>query len=270
MCRFVGYFGHNEILLSELIEKPENSLIKQSHAAKEGTHGVNADGFGIAWYNFEVDTNPGIFKSIQPAWNDTNLLHLARKIKSSCFLAHIRASTVGDVNQSNCHPFSYSAYSMVHNGTIKNFDTYKRGLLNELDDQLFLSVKGNTDSESFFFLIMHIMQKLNISLEQAVKKAIQRIVELQRQESSDIFSRLNIVMTNGHEFLATRFVSKDKESLLLNYSVTKTEAKIDSLIVSSESLGDSHSFDWQRLPENHYLYVNKNTMTLKIEPIDLQ
>src|SRR6056300_1646366 len=113
MCRFLTYFSNQPILLENLLDKPTNSLIKQSHEAKEGTHGVNADGFGIAWYDFDIDSHPGVFKSIQPAWNDNNLIHLSQKIRSPCFLAHVRASTIGDVNQNNCHPFAYENYAFA-------------------------------------------------------------------------------------------------------------------------------------------------------------
>ena len=107
MCRLIGYRGKTSISLSELIEKPENSLIKQSLETKLGKKGINADGFGISWYNQDIDNTPGIFKSTQPAWNDNNLKHLCNKLLSNCFLGHVRASTVGDVTINNCHPFSY-------------------------------------------------------------------------------------------------------------------------------------------------------------------
>ena len=144
MCRLVAYFGKEKILIQDLLVTPENSLIKQSHRAREGGHGINADGFGIAWYDFSLDHKPGLFKSIQPAWNDYNLKHLARKISSNCFLAHVRASTVGDVLQSNCHPFAYKEFSMVHNGTIRNFNQYKMQFIEKMGVELFLKIKGNT------------------------------------------------------------------------------------------------------------------------------
>ena len=77
MCRIAAYFGLKEVFLEELLAKPKHSLIRQSHNAKEGTHGINADGFGLSWYNFDISSTPGIFKSTQPAWNDLNLIHLS-------------------------------------------------------------------------------------------------------------------------------------------------------------------------------------------------
>lgn len=263
MCRFAAYFGDTEILLDELLSKPKNSLIKQSREAMEGLHGINADGFGSAWYNFDISNYPGIFKSTQPAWNDNNLMHLSQKIKSSCFLAHVRASTVGDVNQNNCHPFAFQEYSFVHNGTIKNFDHYKKKIINAINEDLFLNIKGNTDSEYFFFLIMHFV-KQNHNLENALRNAINWVVDAQKPH--DDFSRINIVITNGDELIATRFVSKNEKSLSLKYFPTSKGAKLSSLILSSESL-DGNDEGWGELPENHYIYINKNDMQIKIEQI---
>lgn len=264
MCRFAAYFSHKEIALDELLSQPKNSLIKQSHEAREGTNGINADGFGIAWYNPDISNCPGIFKSTQPAWNDSNLMHISQKIKSPCFLAHVRASTVGDVNQSNCHPFAFQEYSLVHNGTIRNFENYKKKIINKIDEALFLNIKGNTDSEHLFFLIMHFV-KQNNNLESSVKKAISWIVDA--QEYYDGFSRINIVITNGSELMATRFVSKGEKSLSLRYlSKTNGKDKIDSLTISSESLDDNDIL-WSELPENHFLYINKDDMKLKIEQL---
>ena len=257
MCRFAAYFGHEEIVLDELLSKPKNSLIKQSHEAREGIHGINADGFGLAWYNFDISPAPGIFKSTQPAWNDNNLIHISQKIKSPCFLAHVRASTIGDVNQNNCHPFSFEEYSMVHNGTIRNFEKYKKRLIDSIEENLFLQIKGNTDSECFFFLIMHFLRQKN-NLVLSVKKAINWIANI--QENCDGFSRINIVITNGNELMATRFVSKGEKSLSLKYySKSKEHNKISSLILSSEALSDDDKL-WQELPENHYIFLNKNHM----------
>ena len=42
MCRFVTYFGP-QILISDLLYEPENSLIRQSLHARERTEPLNGD-----------------------------------------------------------------------------------------------------------------------------------------------------------------------------------------------------------------------------------
>lgn len=262
MCRFIAYFGKNPKLISELLERPENSLIRQSHHAREGLHGINGDGFGLAWYNPKITPNPGVFKSKQPAWNDNNLIHLARMIESECFLSHVRASTVGDVSRTNCHPFIYDRFAIVHNGTIRHFDKIRRSLLALLDDELFGKVKGNTDSECFFFLIIHFMRSKNQTLIEATKEAVHWVVAAQSKDSDDHFSRINIAITNGQELLATRFVSKEHGSLSLNYSASTDKNGLKSIILSSEALTDCES-NWVEMKENSYLYVNQHSMQIE-------
>ncbi|MCB1080803.1 MAG: class II glutamine amidotransferase [Chlamydiia bacterium] len=262
MCRFVAYIGSKSILIKDLLETPSNSLIKQSKEAKHGHHGLNADGFGFAWYNKDIEPSPGIFKSIQPAWNDKNLLHLSRKIVSNCFLGHVRASTVGDVVFNNCHPFSYKEYSFVHNGTIRFFEKVHRALINELNDDFFEKLKSQTDSELIFFLIMQYLESdPNPSLEKALIKAFNRVIELQIDHDQDHFSRLNIVITNGSEMIATRFVSKDHDPLSLYYS-TRGFFPSDSnafespyVLVASEPLNDL-DHEWSEVPANSYLTIS--------------
>ncbi|MGB4191838.1 MAG: class II glutamine amidotransferase [Rickettsiales bacterium] len=259
MCRFVAYIGEEALLIANLLVNPKNSLVKQSKSAHNDQHRVNADGFGMAWYNFKVNNEPAIFKSIQPAWNDSNLISLSKTIESKCFMGHIRASTIGDVSNRNCHPFFYKEYTMVHNGTIDNFNKIRRSLMEQLSDEFFLSIKGNTDSECLFFLIMeYVHSGSGMPLAEAIKKAFEWINNAQDEADS---SRLNIVITNGKEMIATRFSSKDSKILSLSY--LKRNDK--SFIIASEPL-DDHVNEWCELPVNHYLSIKNNVNNIEVSP----
>ncbi len=265
MCRIICYKGVNSILISELIEKPENSLINQSIAAKLGEHGTNADGFGIAWYDQQIDDTPGIFKSIRPAWNDTNLKHLSNKILSNCFLGHVRASTVGDVTINNCHPFSYNKYSFIHNRTIHNFEKIRRSLLNTINSKLFTQIKAQTDSEHLFYLIMHfLINNENQNLEIAMLNAFNWINEKQLNNDSKCFSKLNIIITDGNQIVATRFASKNNEPISLYYNINKD----NSITIDSEPLSNTQIPEWNLLPPNSYLINKKDSLNFKIKYFD--
>ena len=113
MCRFTAYIGANPILLADLITRPSRSIIRQSFDCRERTQvadrpseafqaaWLNGDGFGIGWYGEADGSDPGlditpcVFKELKPAWNSCNLEHLAEKIESKLFLAHIRAAGPG-------------------------------------------------------------------------------------------------------------------------------------------------------------------------------
>ena len=102
--------------VEDLLYKPENSLVVQSLHSQLGAETTNGDGFGVGWYG-DGET-PGVFRSIEPAWNDRNLRELAAHIRSPPVLAHIRASTGSPVQQTNCHPFRHGRWLWMHNGLI--------------------------------------------------------------------------------------------------------------------------------------------------------
>ena len=268
MCRLAAYFGKTPIIMADVLGKPEHSLIEQSRAARSGRFGINADGFGMSWYNLDASDEPGIFRSTQPAWNDSNLLHIANVIKSNCFLGHIRASTVGDVNQNNCHPFSYQQYSFVHNGTIRNFNNIKRALINRLDDELFLEIKGNTDSECLFFLIMQYLKSAEAkNMEDAVNLAFNWVVEEQSKHGPEDFSRLNIVLSDGNHMIATRMVSEGKDPISLFYAEEDAKNGGQDITIASEELYDMDDV-WTEVPENHYLLLSGKDPKIELKKFE--
>jgi glutamine amidotransferase len=286
MCRFVAYLGKKPVILNEVLDKPENSLINQSRKTRGGNPGLNADGFGIGWYDHAIDNKPGVFKSIQPAWNDHNLRHIASKIRSKCFMGHVRASTVGDVNTFNCHPFAYEDFLFVHNGTIRDFEKIKRKTLGQLSDEKFELIKGETDSEHFFALVMDILyqEKKTFQLSdiaQAVREAISQITTLQKTLPGDPFSRINIAITDGKQMIVTRYVSStDQEALSLHYALGDyidtdsaetvmhdTSQKPGAVIIASEPLTD-YTNEWREVPANHMLLIDEQ-LNVSLESINI-
>lgn len=241
-----------------LMEWP-NSLITQSRLAKESKTCINGDGFGIGWYNREIDDEPAIFRSVRPAWNDANLSSLASKVLSKCSLAHIRASTVGDVALANCHPFGYKEFLFVHNGTIQNFSKIRKKLLCSMNEPYFGQIKGQTDSEHIFFKIMEEVEKkgppTTKGLYEALQTTIDYLNQLFQSEASEADFRINSVLTNGEIMVVMRY-SNLPETLphTLYYS---TEAVSDALMIASEKLTDSEN-TWKEIPANHALLIEKN------------
>ena len=138
MCRWLAYTG-SPILLTNVLYTPVHSLIDQSLYSKLGAETTNGDGFGIGWY--DAAPAPGVFRSIEPAWNDQNLRELAGHVSSHLFFAHIRAAIGSPVQQTNCHPFRYGRWLWMHNGFIDGFAAIKRDLVLAVDQSLFPEIK---------------------------------------------------------------------------------------------------------------------------------
>ncbi|MCA9140418.1 MAG: class II glutamine amidotransferase, partial [Planctomycetales bacterium] len=135
MCRFAIYMGP-PITLDLLTTRPDYSLIHQSHKSRMREEPLNGDGFGLSWYVPDISTQPAQYRSVRPAWNNVNLLHLARVSRSGVIMAHVRAATAGfGVTESNCHPFACGPYAFMHNGSVGEFQKLKRPLRRELTDE---------------------------------------------------------------------------------------------------------------------------------------
>src|SRR5215211_3586843 len=213
MCRWLTYSG-SPILLEELLYKPEHSLIDQSLHARLGVEPTNGDGFGVGWYDANAHA-PAIFRSVEPAWNDRNLREVAGHVESPLFLAHIRASTGTPVQQTNCHPFRYGRWLWVHNGLVRDFPRVKRQLALAVDESLYTSIEGSTDSELLFFLA------LTLGLEDDPPGAVERMAglveEAGRRHSVEHPLQMTIATTDGESVWAFRYLS-ERRSRSLYYS----------------------------------------------------
>lgn len=274
MCRFVGYIG-SKILLADLITRPENSLIRQSYKARERLEPLNGDGFGIGWYVPEITIEPGVFKSIAPAWSNRNLSNLAEHIESGCFFAHIRAASPGMlVSEINCHPFRYGRFLWMHNGTIEGFNSIKRILRRSLPDYLYQSVEGTTDSEHAFAVFLNLLgeknEKLNAAcLANCLVKTVWQLEEWARKAEITKPSIYNFAVTDGENIATVRYVSDPEiEPITLyfskpgKYQCCNGEAQIVDccaeevgIIIASERL-TKESDDWTRVAPNHVVTID--------------
>ena len=212
MCRWLAYSG-SPIRLEELLVKRDRSLIDQSLHARQGATTTNGDGFGVGWY--EEGETPRLYRSIHPAWNDRNLRELAAGISSRLFFSHIRASTGTAIQETNTHPFRYGRWLWMHNGLIRDFPRVKRELALAVDESLYPSIEGTTDSETMFYLA------LTFGLESDPVGAVERMVgvveDTGRAHGIQHPIQMTIATTDGRSVWAFRY-SSEGDSRSLYYS----------------------------------------------------
>jgi glutamine amidotransferase len=155
MCRWLAYSGE-PLQPSELILHPQHSLIAQSLDSPLGAETVNGDGFGFGWYPTDPQAGsvPGVFRSVEPAWNDQNLRELTQAIESPLFFSHVRAAAGPPIQQTICHPFRSQTWLFMHNGALAEFGSVKRDLTFAVDPSLYPHIQGTTDSEVLFHLAL--------------------------------------------------------------------------------------------------------------------
>lgn len=267
MCRWLAYSG-KPIPLEEMILLPENSLIDQSMSAKMSPNPTNGDGFGLGWYNSKGE--PGVYRGVQPAWNDPNLRDLAHHLESPMFLAHVRRSTGTPVQQSNCHPFRHGSWLFVHNGLIYGYEEIRRSMLLEIDASLFSEIRGSTDSELMFLLA------LTYGLEDDPIGAMERMVgmveRLGKQAGIPHPMQMTVGVTEGKTLYCVRY-STTNDSRTLFYS-TDISALRDlypdedlsiysdaSRLITSEPV-DELSQTWNPVPESCSIIVHDEDIEL--------
>jgi predicted glutamine amidotransferase len=263
MCRWLAYTG-SPILLTDVLYTPAHSLIDQSLHSRLGAETTNGDGFGIGWY--DTAPAPGVFRSIEPAWNDANLRELAGHVSSPLFFAHIRAAIGSAVQQTNCHPFRHGRWLWMHNGFIDGFATVKRDLVLAVDESLFAEIKGQADSEVLFYLA------LSFGLEddppEAVARAIGFVEACGRARGVRYPFQGTIATTDGENLWAFRYSSDSMaRSLFFSRDIHAVrqlapdreilrEVSDDTRLVVSEPVGDLPGA-WVEMPNASYGVVSK-------------
>ena len=256
MCRWLAYSG-TPILLEEVLVKRDRSLIDQSLHSRLGATTTNGDGFGVGWY--DTGGTPRLYRSTHPAWNDRNLRELAAGVSSPLFLAHIRASTGTAIQETNTHPFRHGRWLWMHNGLIREFPRLKRELVLAVDDSLYPSIEGTTDSETFFYLA------LTLGLERdpvdAVERAVGFIEAVGHEHGVEHPIQMTVGTSDGTSIWAFRYSSEgDSRSLFFSTRMDELKALYpdselawlsdETRVVVSEPLGDLPGV-WNEVPESH-------------------
>ena len=246
--------------MEELLYNRKNSLIVQSLHSRLGAEETNGDGFGLGWYG-DQDT-PGVFRSIEPAWNDRNLRELSSHISSGLVFAHIRASTGSPVQQTNCHPYRHGRWLFMHNGFLDGFHDTKRDLALAVDPALYPEIEGTTDTELMFYLA------LTFGLEDDPPQAVARMVGFVeatgRAHGVEFPFQGTIATTDGERIWAFRYSSEGKSRSLFFSTDLPTLRELypdaeeipkglddESRLVVSEPLGDLPGV-WNEVPEASY------------------
>jgi predicted glutamine amidotransferase len=262
MCRWLAYTG-TPVLIDELLYKPANSLVMQSLHSRLGAETTNGDGVGVGWYD-ESET-PGLFHSIEPAWNDRNLHELSEHVRSGVVFAHIRASSGSPVQQTNCHPFRHGRWLWMHNGLISQFSVLKRDLAFAVDPELFPLISGSTDSEMLFYLALTF--GLQDDPPAAVARAIAFVEQVAAKHGVPFPMQGTIATTDGVRLWAFRYSTEGRtRSLFRNTDISTLRMQYpdnpvlhglsdETRLVVSEPLGDLKGA-WREVPESSVLVVD--------------
>lgn len=234
--------------LEELLIAPEQSLLHQSWEPHHQRHGsVNADGFGVGWYEPRLRPEPARYRSTKPMWADQSFLSMAGIVSTGALLGVVRSATPPSSNdESNIPPFVDGPLLFAHNGAVEGFrEGVASKLRRTLTEKRDAGIVGATDSEVVFAMLL---DRLDGGLE--VTAAVADTV---RAVLSVAAARLNLFLVDGTSIVATAC----GDSVFARSSRGGT-------IVASEPFDDDEL--WREIPDNSVVHATRRR--LSVSPID--
>jgi glutamine amidotransferase len=244
VCRFLAYLGP-PATLEAVVLSGSRSLLRQSWEPKAQRVGsVNADGFGVGWYDRAVRPEPARYRRARPIWADRSFTSMAGLIRSEAVLAAIRdASEPLPIEESGAAPFTSGPWLFAHNGCVDGFRTGGAAALRRLaSDRRLTEVEGATDSELLFALVLD-----RLDAGAGPGEALADVVATARRVGG---GRFNFVLTNGERVAAT--CCGDSLSL---------RGAPGLVVVASEPCDDEDG--WEAVPEGAVVEGDRHGVTVK-------
>jgi glutamine amidotransferase len=253
VCRHLAYLGP-VVPLSRLLLDPPHSLLHQSFAPTDMRGGgtINADGFGVGWYDGGGKSGGGALGAAPPAlryrrdcpmWADANLPPLATAVSSGAILAAVRNATPGlPVLETAAAPFAEGRWLFSHNGAVRGWPDSVAKLAERLPTRDLLTLDAPTDAALLWALVRDRL-RVGAPLADAVTDVVADVAQ------SAPGSRLNLLLTDGAQVVATTAGHA--------LSVHHTPGR---LLVSSEPLdGDP---GWQAVPDGAVVVATPDGVTI--------
>jgi glutamine amidotransferase len=306
MCRVLAYLGE-PILLEDLLYRPDVSFVNQTHQAAL-FHRLNLAGSGLlAWdARSELPEVPFEYRSTALAIYDRNLRALGRKIRATALLAHLRGVTYDTravISEQNLHPFLFEGarLALAHNGQLARFDEMKFALLPHLRPDLARRIRGTTDSEWIYALVLSQLQDPFADhpaedIAAAVAAALRVMRKVRQELDIHTFSPMNLFLCDGNDLVAACFTFDHGryEGLDNDYNPTDVKAlhiwytsghaygihggewrmldagsEATSSIIASEPLTRSSS-TWHMVPMQHMVYIRRTSGPPSVELVSLE
>ena len=246
MCRFLGYLGP-PVTLASIVLDPPHSLLRQAWEPRHQRPGaVNADGFGVGWYDLARRAEPARYRTSRPIWGDRSFTSLAGLVASGAVLAALRDATPpAPIEESGTPPFTAGPWLFAHNGAVDGYcvDPSVRVRLRRLvSDERAAGVEGSADSELLFALALDALDA-----GAGLGEALETVIPAVRGFAT---ARLNMIVTDGTGLAATS----------CGHSLFVLEGD-GSVVVASEPYDDDPG--WRPAPEGWMVEGGPGRVTMR-------
>lgn len=251
MCRLYGF--HSTVprkVECELIQA-QNSLIAQSRRDEDGKS--HPDGWGLVTYD---NSHPRARRQRSPAFDGEDFRWAAATALSRTVMAHVRRATVGEIIPENTHPFVYGRYSFSHNGTVEGFPVLKERILRAIAPDLRTEIRGTTDSEHFFYLLLSRHLRNGTPMAKTLGDCCNLVAEWSSHEAPSAELGLNILWTDGQQFVGSKlgrslwYVVRDRVHLCevcgSQHAIVRPGEPYHAVVIASERVTENEQ--WHAVP----------------------
>ena len=236
-------------------------MIAQSQRDEDGKS--NPDGWGLVTYR---NGSPHVERQKDPAFNGEDFRWAAAKAYSRTVMAHVRRATVGQVAPENTHPFVFERFAFSHNGTIEGFPQIRELMVREIEPGLRGQIRGQTDSEHFFFLVLSRHFRNGSSMVETLAECCNLIAEWSARETPAAECALNALWTDGDHYVASKlgrslwFVSRERvhecEVCGSQHAVVREGEDYHAVVIASERVTSNE--EWVAVPPGSIVDVGSD------------
>ena len=252
MCRHLAYLGPARSLAS-LLHEPSRSLELQSwKPAMQRDGAINADGWGVGWWDLALRREPARYRTASPMWTDGSFRSVAEVVHAEAIVAAVRSATPpAPIVATGNAPFTSGPWLFSLNGFVTGFRTTGLGeeLRRAVTPRRAAGIEGSTDTEVLFALVLD-------QLDQGRPPA-DALATVLHQVLAVAEGKLNLLLSDGHQVAATAC----SNSLV---TLRGTGLAAGGVIVASEPLDDDPA--WTVVPDGSLVLATRDD--LQVVPLD--
>ncbi|MDH5672787.1 MAG: class II glutamine amidotransferase [Myxococcales bacterium] len=258
------------LLLACMINRAEllgRALLEESEALHTGLPG-GADGCGAGFYQAGEVLHR---KRPRPIEGELDWAGVLDGIRSHLTIAHVRTARVADRRAENTQPFRMRQWLFAHVGEIPGFAAIRAQLLESLPDFLRRNIRGNTDSEVLFHVVLsflHDAGQLDANdVDQSVVVGALRssltLVDRHTREVGAAPSGATLALTDGRQLYALRrgsalsLIERDRLPARGSESPGGQAADVRYVLIASAAEGPPAP-GYRSIQEGEVLCVDRN------------